>query len=54
MAKGKTIGRGKFLKRSSQPIPNDFDDRTTNLLTEACSKKKTKVLKHISYGLRNV
>jgi len=41
------------LKRWREPILNHFDNRTTNAFTEGCNTK-IKMLKRISYGLRNV
>jgi len=44
---------GNTLKRWREPILNHFDNRTTNGFTEGCNTK-IKMLKRISYGLRNV
>lgn len=44
---------GNTLKRWREPILNHFDNRTTNAFTEGCNTK-IKMLKRISYGLRNV
>jgi len=44
---------GNTLKRWRQPILNYFDNRTTNAYTEGCNTK-VKMLKRISFGLRNV
>jgi len=44
---------GNSLKRWREPILNHFDNHTTNGFTEGCNTK-IKMLKRISYGLRNV
>jgi transposase len=44
---------GNTLKRWREPILNHFDNHTTNGFTEGCNTK-IKMLKRISYGLRNV
>ena len=44
---------GNTLKRWGGPILNHFDNHTTNGFTEGCNTK-IKMLKRISYGLRNV
>jgi transposase len=44
---------GNTLKRWQEPILNHFDNGTTNGFTEGCNTK-SKMLKRISYGLRNV
>lgn len=44
---------GNTLKHWREPILNHFDNRTTNGFTEGCNTK-IKMLKRISYGLRNV
>jgi len=44
---------GNTLKRWRQPILNYFDNKTTNAYTEGCNTK-VKMLKRISFGLRNV
>jgi transposase len=41
------------LKRWREPILNYFEDNTTNAYTEGCNTK-VKMLKRISFGLRNV
>lgn len=43
---------GKTLKHWREPILNYFDRRTTNAFTEGCNTK-IKMLKRLSYGLRN-
>lgn len=50
---GELIRWGNTLKRWQVPILNHFDNRTTNGFTEGCNTK-IKMLKRISYGLRNV
>jgi len=50
---GELIRWGNSLKHLRQPILNYFDNRTTNGFTEGCNTK-IKMLKRISYGLRNV
>ena len=50
---GELIRWGNMLKRWRDPILNYFDNRTTNAFTEGCNTK-IKMLKRISYGLRNV
>ena len=47
------IRRGNSLKHWRGPILNYFASRTTNGFTEGCNTK-IKVLKRLSYGLRNV
>ena len=44
---------GNTLKHWREPILNHFDNHTTNGFTEGCNTK-IKMLKRISYGLRNV
>ncbi len=44
---------GNTLKHWREPILNHFDNRTTNGFTEGCNTK-IKMLKRVSYGLRNV
>lgn len=44
---------GNTLKHWREPILNYFDNHTTNGFTEGCNTK-IKMLKRISYGLRNV
>jgi len=44
---------GNTLKRWREPILNHFDNHTTNGFTEGCNTK-IKMLKRISYGLKNV
>lgn len=44
---------GNTLKRWREPILNHFDNGTTNGFTEGCHTK-IKMLKRLSYGLRNV
>jgi transposase len=44
---------GNTLRRWRQPILNHFDNHTTNGFTEGCNTK-IKMLKRVSYGLRNV
>ena len=44
---------GNTLKHWREPILNHFDNRTTNGFTEGCHTK-IKMLKRLSYGLRNV
>jgi transposase len=50
---GELIRWGNTLKRWREPILNHFDNHTTNGFTEGCNTK-IKMLKRISYGLRNV
>ena len=50
---GEMIRWGNTLKRWREPILNHFDNHTTNGFTEGCNTK-IKMLKRISYGLRNV
>jgi len=50
---GELIRWGNTLKRWREPILNHFDNNTTNGFTEGCNTK-IKMLKRISYGLRNV
>ena len=50
---GELIRWGNTLKRWKEPILNYFDNHTTNGFTEGCNTK-IKMLKRISYGLRNV
>ena len=44
---------GNTLKHWREPILNHFDNYTTNGYTEGCNPK-IRMLKRISYGLRNV
>jgi len=44
---------GNTLKRWTEPILNHFGNGTTNGFTEGCNTK-IKMLKRLSYGLRNV
>jgi len=44
---------GNTLKHWRDPILNHFDNHTTNGFTEGCNTK-IKMLKRVSYGLRNV
>jgi transposase len=44
---------GNTLKHWREPILNHFDNHTTNGFTEGCNTK-IKMLKRISYGMRNV
>jgi len=50
---GELIRWGNTLKRWREPILNHFDNGTTNGFTEGCNTK-IKMLKRVSYGLRNV
>jgi transposase len=50
---GELIRWGNTLKHWRAPILNHFDNHTTNGFTEGCNTK-IKMLKRISYGLRNV
>jgi transposase len=50
---GELIRWGNTLKHWREPILNYFDGRTTNGFTEGCNTK-IKMLKRVSYGLRNV
>ena len=50
---GELIRWGNTLKRWKEPILNYFDNGTTNGFTEGCHTK-IKMLKRVSYGLRNV
>ena len=50
---GELIRWGNTLKGWRQPILNHFHNRTTNGFTEGCHTK-IKMLKRLSYGLRNV
>lgn len=50
---GELIRWGNTLKHWRVPILNYFDNRTTNGFTEGCNTK-IKMLKRISYGLKNV
>ena len=50
---GELIRWGNALKRWKEPILNHFDNGTTNGFTEGCNTK-IKMLKRVSYGLRNV
>lgn len=50
---GELIRWGNTLKRWREPILSHFDNGTTNGFTEGCNTK-IKMLKRISYGLRNV
>jgi transposase len=49
---GELVRWGNTLKRWRGPILNYFDKRTTNGFTEGCNTK-IKMLKRVSYGLRN-
>jgi transposase len=49
---GELIRWGNTLKHWREPILNYFENRTTNGFTEGCHTK-IKMLKRISYGLRN-
>jgi len=49
---GELIRWGNTLKHWREPILNYFDNRTTNGFTEGCNTK-IKMLKRVSYGLRN-
>ena len=50
---GELIRWGNTLNHWREPILNYFDRRTTNGFTEGCHTK-IKMLKRVSYGLRNV
>ena len=50
---GELIRWGNTLKHWREPILNYFDKRTTNGFTEGCHTK-IKMLKRVSYGLKNV
>lgn len=50
---GELIRWGNSLKHWREPILNYFENRTTNGFTEGCNIK-IKMLKRVSYGLRNV
>jgi transposase len=50
---GELIRWGNTLNHWREPILNHFDNKTTNGFTEGCNTK-IKMLKRISYGLRNV
>jgi len=50
---GELIRWGNTLKRWREPILNHFNNHTTNGFTEGCHTK-LKMLKRLSYGLRNV
>ena len=50
---GELVRWGNTLKRWREPILNHFDNGTTNGFTEGCNTK-IKMLKRVSYGLRNV
>jgi len=50
---GELIRWGNTLRRWREPILNYFDNSTTNGFTEGCNTK-IKMLKRVSYGLRNV
>jgi len=50
---GELIRWANTLKHWREPILNYFDNRTTNGFTEGCNTK-IKMLKRVSYGLRNV
>jgi len=50
---GELIRWGNTLKRWKEPVLNHFDNGTTNGFTEGCNTK-IKMLKRVSYGLRNV
>jgi transposase len=47
------VSWGNTLKRWREPILNHFDNHTSNGFTEGCNTK-IKMLKRVSYGLRNV
>ena len=49
---GEMLRWGNTLKHWREPILNYFDQRTTNGFTEGCNTK-IKMLKRVSYGLRN-
>jgi transposase len=49
---GELVRWGNTLKHWREPILNYFDKRTTNGFTEGCNTK-IKMLKRVSYGLRN-
>ena len=50
---GELIRWGNTLKRWREPVLNHFDNHATNGFTEGCHTK-IKMLKRVSYGLRNV
>lgn len=50
---GELIRWGNALKRWREPILNHFGNDTTNGFTEGCDTK-IKMLKQVSYGLRNL
>ena len=50
---GELIRWGNTLKHWREPILNHFDNGTTNAFTEGCNTK-IKMLKRVSFGLRNV
>lgn len=50
---GELVRWGNTLKHWKEPILNHFDNHTTNGFTEGCHTK-IKMLKRISYGLKNV
>jgi len=50
---GELIRWANTLRRWGEPILNHFDNGTTNGFTEGCNTK-IKMLKRVSYGLRNV
>ncbi len=50
---GELIRWGNTLRRWRDPILSYFDNRTTNGFTEGCNTR-IKMLKRVSYGLRNV
>ena len=50
---GELIRWGNTLRRWREPILNHFDNGTTNGFTEGCNTK-IKMLKRVSYGLKNV
>ena len=50
---GELIRWGNTLKRWRESILNHFDNETTNGFTEGCNTK-IKMLKRVSFGLRNV
>ena len=50
---GELVRWGNTLKRWKEPILNHFNHRSTNAFTEGCTTK-IKMLKRLSYGLRNV
>jgi transposase len=50
---GEAIRWANTLKHWREPILNHFDNHTTNAFTEGCNTK-IKMLKRLSYGLRNI